>query len=317
MSTSEADFAPAFSVIVLAYNQQQYVRDAVRSALSQDYAPLEIVLSDDASRDATFDIMREEAAAYQGPHKIILNRNESNLGYAPHLNKVVAMTRGEWIVPAYGDDISLPHRVRAIADVAANQTPLLIHSEAHTIDAGGNPLESTHHHASFYTTTDVAACATSMSLYLGAASAWHHDLFRKYGKIQFPECYDDLVLGFRAALEQRITYIAEPLLYYRHGVGISYRPHLKNETRAMKAIARRDGLQIVAATLSQRLMDAKTFGMNPTDPIYQKIVNRLAYAQTRSAFYTDFGAFMRSALSYPVAALRTFFSESYRVVVNK
>ena len=41
--------------------------------------PLEIILSDDASADRTFAIMQEKAAAYYGPHRLMLNRNPTNL----------------------------------------------------------------------------------------------------------------------------------------------------------------------------------------------------------------------------------------------
>lgn len=49
------------SLVVMAYKQEGFIRDAVEAALAQDYPDLEIVLSDDCSPDNTFAIMEEMA----------------------------------------------------------------------------------------------------------------------------------------------------------------------------------------------------------------------------------------------------------------
>jgi glycosyltransferase involved in cell wall biosynthesis len=102
--------APLVSFVLLAYNQQAYIREAVEGAFSQTYSPLEIILSDDCSKDETFEIMQEMAAAYSGPHRILLNRNSSNLGIGIHYNKVMELASGAIVELAAGDDISLPWR---------------------------------------------------------------------------------------------------------------------------------------------------------------------------------------------------------------
>ena len=42
------------SFLVIAYNQERFVREACEAALNQDYPNLEIIFSDDASTDATY-----------------------------------------------------------------------------------------------------------------------------------------------------------------------------------------------------------------------------------------------------------------------
>ena len=78
--------APRLSLVVMSYRQEAYIADTVASAFASDYPDLEIVLTDDASPDGTFQIMREMAAAYRGPHRIVLNRNAQNLGLIGHVN---------------------------------------------------------------------------------------------------------------------------------------------------------------------------------------------------------------------------------------
>lgn len=101
---------PLVSFTLYAYNQEDCVREAVESALAQTYSPLEIILSDDCSRDRTFEIMQEMAAAYRGPHRVVARKSAVNRGLLRHINDVVQIAQGEIIVYAAGDDISLPER---------------------------------------------------------------------------------------------------------------------------------------------------------------------------------------------------------------
>ncbi|MEO8808402.1 MAG: glycosyltransferase, partial [Burkholderiaceae bacterium] len=78
--------APLASLLLIAYQQEKTVAQAVAGALSQTYTPLEIILSDDASNDGTFAAMQAAVAGYTGPHHILLNRNPRNLGIGAHLS---------------------------------------------------------------------------------------------------------------------------------------------------------------------------------------------------------------------------------------
>ena len=64
--------------------------------------------------------MQQAAATYNGPHKIVLNRNDENLHIGGHVNTVNRMASGELVVVAAGDDISLPSRVRTLSGSMGN-----------------------------------------------------------------------------------------------------------------------------------------------------------------------------------------------------
>ncbi len=130
---------PRVTLALFAYSQQIYVRAAIEGALAQDYdGPLEIILSDDGSRDGTFAVMQEITRTYGGPHHVRLNRNASNLGLAAHVNRVLAMAQGEIIVMAAGDDISLPGRVTdTVASFARHPGAMAVSFADITIDEAG------------------------------------------------------------------------------------------------------------------------------------------------------------------------------------
>ena len=103
---------PLATLVVLFYRHRQFVPDTVAGALSQTYPNLEIIFSDDNSPDNTFEVVQRAVKDYKGPHKIILNRNEKNMGLVPHINKALfELAHGDYLFLNGGDDISLPERV--------------------------------------------------------------------------------------------------------------------------------------------------------------------------------------------------------------
>ena len=50
---------PLISFLLLTYNQENYIQDAINGALAQTYSPLEIIISDDCSTDGTYKKIEE------------------------------------------------------------------------------------------------------------------------------------------------------------------------------------------------------------------------------------------------------------------
>lgn len=129
---------PLVTFALFAYNQEEYIREAVEGAFAQTYEPLEIILSDDCSSDRTFKIMREMAAAYQGPHDVRTRRNEKNEGLACHVNAVMQEAQGEIWLLAAGDDVSLPERTQISFDcLQRNPSASAVLLSADVIDETG------------------------------------------------------------------------------------------------------------------------------------------------------------------------------------
>lgn len=303
-----------YSVVVLSYNQAPFVAEAVRGVLAQDCAALEIIISDDCSTDATFDIIRQTARDYAGPHRVTLRRNPENIGLVAHINLVTELSTGDVIVPAYGDDISLPSRVRELARAFEVGEPWLVHSDAIAIDETGAETRTRYRKADFYRTTDPLETATSMALYLGAAGAWHRRIFTKYGPLGHPALYDDHVLGFRAALEGGVAYLEKPLVKYREGVGLSHQ--LAKETRSSRenAARRRKILELSIATFEQRLTDAATFGLPGDHPVVRKLRRALQKARLRRACHDGIARMLLANARTPGAALSAACAEGLRLL---
>jgi glycosyltransferase involved in cell wall biosynthesis len=117
---------PLVSLIILTYNQENYIEEAIEGALSQTYSPLEIVFSDDNSPDSTFEVISKKLENYNGPHKIILNKNVPNLGLVQHVNKLIKeVCNGDYIAFSAGDDVSLPSRIMESMNFIGNNDEIV------------------------------------------------------------------------------------------------------------------------------------------------------------------------------------------------
>ena len=90
------------SIIMICYNQEQYVRQALDSVLCEQVKPYEIIIGDDFSTDGTRSILQEYKEQYPEIIKLILN--EKNLGIFANLNNVTSNVRGDLISLLAGDD---------------------------------------------------------------------------------------------------------------------------------------------------------------------------------------------------------------------
>lgn len=131
------DERPLVTFALFTYNQEQYIREAIEGAFSQTYEPLEIILSDDCSSDQTFEIMQEMAAAYKGPHRVIVRQSLENRGLLNHILDVARESHGEYIVVAAGDDISMPERTSIVIPYFKDKDVLAISSDEVVIDENG------------------------------------------------------------------------------------------------------------------------------------------------------------------------------------
>ena len=217
---------PLISFVIVAYNQQEFIRHAIEAALAQSYSPMEIIISDDCSLDSTFRVIQETVKAHTGSHIIRLNRNNKNIGFGAHLNLCMELVRGELIVIAAGDDISMPARVEKIWDVyrESKGSAMSIYSSRIIIDKNAaqvglyeRPLSPKAVDLEFLWKNNCAGV-------MGCTQAWHRNVFDVFGPMVEGTINEDRVIPFRAAMLGKIVYIDEPTVYYRrHASNITSR----------------------------------------------------------------------------------------------
>jgi succinoglycan biosynthesis protein ExoO len=125
--------SPKVSVIVPAYNAERYVENAVYSALAQTLADVEIIVVDDASTDATAQIV-----AGICDDRVRLLRNERNCGPAQARNLALRAARGEWIAFLDADDWFAPNRLEVLLNLAAVSGTELVADDLYLIRDGAD-----------------------------------------------------------------------------------------------------------------------------------------------------------------------------------
>ncbi len=299
-----------YSVVILAYNQENFVVDAISAILQQDCQPCEILISDDASTDGTYEAIKSSVAGYAGPHRILTNRNAHNLGITSHLNRCFDLCQGELVIAAAGDDISKPGRIKRIIETYEKENPLLIHSRVDTAALNNGVRDRRFDKIGLLTASGLEELASSMSIYIGATAAWHRDLVDKYGYLPEQDCYEDLIFGFRAALEGRVSFIDEELVLYRVGEGASTKRG-KGFSKEEWTRSRQKSLLRSLVVLAERLRNARTFGLAEDHSVVKAIKNSIAHNKARLNIHDRQGVTRGTpGLGHPLIWVRAVVAEA-------
>jgi glycosyltransferase involved in cell wall biosynthesis len=97
------------SVIITAYNRENFISEAIESVLNQSYTNFELIILDDCSLDGTFKI----ASSYIDS-RIRLYKNDKNLGQFANRNYAASLALGEIILFVDSDDTILQGAVEHI-----------------------------------------------------------------------------------------------------------------------------------------------------------------------------------------------------------
>ncbi|HVZ99340.1 MAG TPA: glycosyltransferase [Caulobacterales bacterium] len=130
----------SISVILPAYNAEGFVARAIRSALDQTLAPLEVIVVDDASSDNTADAVLRIAA--EEPRIRLLRLNQ-NSGPGPARNRGLDAARGDWVAMLDADDVFGPERLKALASLAGENDADIVADNLYAYDFAAGQTQRT------------------------------------------------------------------------------------------------------------------------------------------------------------------------------
>lgn len=200
---------------VKCYNNVRYIREALESAFSQTYRPLEIVISDDASTDGSWDVIKTVLSEHENRDgiRVVVNRNASNLGNLGNWEKICDLASGEFMVKFDGDDISEPNRVSVIAEAVKkaklqNLHPTVVGHGGWLTRKNGRPI------------TEMRPAVKGN--HTGAAMAFSRECYTKFPKsVCSPKGCDDELYAWRGMMIGDFIEIPDLLVRYRIGTGVS------------------------------------------------------------------------------------------------
>ncbi|MBO5259725.1 MAG: glycosyltransferase [Agathobacter sp.] len=98
---------PLVSIIMPAYNSENYMESSINSVIKQTYENWELLIIDDASSDST----REIAHKYADGEKIRLIVNDKNVGVSQSRNRGIHEAKGHWVAFLDSDDLWEPEKL--------------------------------------------------------------------------------------------------------------------------------------------------------------------------------------------------------------
>lgn len=214
---------PLVSIIIYNFNYGKYLRECLESAINQTYKNIEIIISDNASTDDSWEIIQEFERKYR--NKVFIARNYSNFGTDHNFAACWAVRKGTFHVVLGSDDILEPVFIEKTMRVMQNYPNIgYVMCHRSIIDSEGKMTAE----APFYDRSCVIHPPGQSLVYMMAAvnPTISQILYRSAlvttersgtgglaGKY-----YATRILDFNISIEFPIAYLKEPLVRHRlHG----------------------------------------------------------------------------------------------------
>jgi glycosyltransferase involved in cell wall biosynthesis len=221
---------PRVSVIVPNYNHAPYLRDRLRSILSQTYQDFELIVLDDTSSDDSLAVIRDSLGSH--PYQLVVNEHNSGSTFR-QWDKGIALARGEFIWIAESDDVAEPTLLESLVAALDQPDVAYAYCQSLCIDAAGEVFGlikgwtddySPHLWASDFVMDGNFFCVSFLAIkcVIPNASAV---LFRRqwyvspYSIMQGFQLIGDYLLWAEMAMGRRVAFVASPLNRYRFHAG--------------------------------------------------------------------------------------------------
>lgn len=129
---------PLVSVLMPAYNHQNYVQEAIESIINQTYENIELIVIDDGSSDDTWEKIQEIKQRCEKRFVRVALQTKENEGTCATLNKMLDLAQGEFVYPIASDDKAKPQAIEKEVDfLAKHKDYALVVGDDEIVDSSG------------------------------------------------------------------------------------------------------------------------------------------------------------------------------------
>lgn len=227
-----ANSNPLVSIILPAFNHEQYVQQTIRSLIDQDYKNLELIVLNDGSTDRTSERIKEMAPECLDRFARFEFVDKKNEGLSRTLNQAVKLARGKFIFHIASDDWVVPSAISTLMKVVEgdDQTIALVCGDASFIDSEGNPIElkkqgrsftslvrsNTFDKRDFILEKDFGSYRSLLlSNYIPIGLLVRTSIYEKLGPYVEGAMLEDIDLWLRVAKKYKMVFVDKVLARYR------------------------------------------------------------------------------------------------------
>ena len=206
------------SVIIPTYNREKFISECVQSVLAQTLPAREIIIVDDGSTDATYNILRDLGFNSLSTKKTVLRYFfQQNRGVSSARNLGIKEARSEYIALLDSDDLWLKSKLDRQVSAFQNdtQSSRLCHTDEIWIRNGVrvNPHKKHKKHGGNVFQSCLKLCCISPS-----SAMMHRSVFEDFGFFDedLPAC-EDYDFWLRYSAKEDVNFIDEPLIIKKGG----------------------------------------------------------------------------------------------------
>lgn len=203
---------PLVSVLMTAYNRQDYIASSIQSVLAQTFSDFELIVVDDGSKDGTVEIAR---ACERRDARVRVVVNERNLGDYPNRNRAAELARGRFLKYHDSDDLMYPHCLEVMVTMLSSEPRAAFGLSTGWMWPGGPcPMLLTPRMA--YQREYFGA-----GLFMGGPSSaiFHTDVFHELGGFAARGVASDYLFWLRACARVNLVLLPADLFWYRSHAG--------------------------------------------------------------------------------------------------
>lgn len=227
------------SVAIWTCNQEQFIGEAIESALAQDYSEIEIVVADDNSDDSTPEIISDYARRYAGRVRPLLHKGRRSI--VANVNRALAACTGELVATLDGDDFFLPGKISAQAKAFAEHPDVVIcRHPVQVVDERGSVIDMVDLSPSLRLAGPRDLLIHGFFIYTVAAMMLRRSAMPAAGVPPVAEHAPDSLLAIETSRQGWILRVGEVLASYRRHAGQITAPEPGSEVvfeDAMRAVA--------------------------------------------------------------------------------
>jgi glycosyltransferase involved in cell wall biosynthesis len=217
---------PLVSILMTAYNRENYISSAIESVLASTYNNFELIIVDDCSADSTVEIANSYAAK---DSRITIISNDQNLGDYPNRNKAASYARGKYLKYLDSDDMIMPwsieimvycmeHFPNAALGISSNKTENMIYPKLIS------PVQA---YRSYYYANRILSVGPTGTII-------RRDVFSQIGGFSGENYIGDIELWLLISQKYSVLYLPPGLIYWREHEGQQIVEERKNSFIELK-----------------------------------------------------------------------------------